>query len=551
MKNFSFFLPLFLLLLFYFPACRSFEKKGDSIDRIFAKYSTKNGPGCAVAVIQNGRVIFKKGYGMASLEYGIPVTTASVFDIASVSKQFTGLAISTLIQQGKISPDDDIRKYLPDVPQYGKTITIRHLLHHISGIRDWPQTLNVAGWRFDEVFSFTDIMRMVKYQKDLDFEPGAKYSYSNTGYNLLAAIVEKTTGKTFREWTDENIFRPLQMGSSHFQDDYTRIINNPAYSYEREGDGFRKIPGELTAFGSSSLFTSVDDLCKWVIHFQQCIDSGDPVYKRMLGQGILNSGDTVHYGYGLATGEDRGLKTISHTGGWQGYRTIILNYPDEKFSVIILSNAADFDSDDHAYKTAAIFLKDRFKNAKGKTGGMENLPTIKPDTALLKKYAGTWLLGPGWTVTLTVENGQMMTQGNGEDKFPMDAKTDSSFWIDAYHASMTFVKDKEGNSELLKYKNNQAKKIIPWIPNPKAFFEYAGKYYSDELETGYTVDTAGGKLRMHHMRLGDFDLSPDSSGPDSFSGNVGFIVFTRDDHQQVNGFKLSGGRVKNLRFDKK
>lgn len=255
-------LLLFMLSSTLLPARERPDSLSMKMDGIFKKYNNTTGPGCAVAVIADGNIIFKKGYGMANLEYDIPITPSTIFDIASVSKQFTGLAVSTLIQEGKIAPDDDIRKYLPEVPQFGKIITIRHLLHHISGVRDWPETLHAAGWRWDEVFSFNDIMRMMKYQKELDFEPGSQYSYSNTGYNLLAAIVEKVTGKSFRAWTDENIFNPLAMNSSHFQDDYTRIIKNLAYSYSQDGAEVKKVPGELTAYGSSSLFTSLEDLCK-------------------------------------------------------------------------------------------------------------------------------------------------------------------------------------------------------------------------------------------------------------------------------------------------
>jgi CubicO group peptidase (beta-lactamase class C family) len=245
-----------------------------------------------------------------------------VFDIASVSKQFAGFAISTLLQDGKIALDDDIRKYLPEVPDFGKTITIKHLLHHTSGLRDWPQTLNVAGWRWDEVFSFQDIMRMVKNQKELDFDPGTKHMYSNTGYNLLAAIVEKVSGESFREWTDENIFTPLNMSTSHFLDDHQTIIKNLAYSYHRSGDQFAKSSTGLTAYGSSSLFTTVEDLSKWVINFDKQVASKNPVYTRMLEDGVLNHGDKVGYGYGLGFGEEGKLKTVSHTGGWAGYRTI-------------------------------------------------------------------------------------------------------------------------------------------------------------------------------------------------------------------------------------
>jgi CubicO group peptidase (beta-lactamase class C family) len=521
------------------------------MDAIFHQYNNSTGPGCAVSVIKNNEVIFKKGYGMANLQYDIPITTATIFDIASVSKQFTGFAISTLIQQGKISEEDDIRKYLPDVPNFGKTITIRHLLHHISGIRDWPQTLNIAGWRWDEVFSFSDIMRMVKYQKDLDFESGSQYSYSNTGYNLLAMIVEKITGKTFPGWIDENIFKPLGMNSSQVLSDYTKIIRNLAYSYSVKDNGFANIPGSLTAYGSSSIFTSVDDLNKWVINFQKMISSKNPVYMRMLTEGVLNNGDKVHYGYGLGHGEEFGLKTISHTGGWAGYRTIITNYPDQNISIIILSNADDFNMNDYEEKVAGYFLKGQIKITESKTENVKDLPTVKVDTLLLKKYAGTYQLGPGWIVTLTLESGQLMTQANGEDKFSTAAKSDSVFWIDAYGASMTFVKEKNGDVNLLKYKSIRAKRIIPFVANPAMYNEYAGTYYSDELETEYKVSVKENKLFMHHMRLGDFELSPDPSAQDQFTGQIGAVKFFMDDHKKIIGFKLSGGRIKNIGFDKK
>src|SRR6201996_3456237 len=195
------------------------EKKCDSI---FNSYNGK--PGVAVLIVQNGKIAFEKGYGIANLEYGIKITLTTVFDIASVSKQFTGYAISTLIQQGKISPDDDIHKYLPDVPDFGKKITIRNLIHHTSGLRDWPAGLHAAGWRWEEAFGWEDIMRMVKHQKELDFEPGSRYQYSNTGYNLLAAIVQKVTGKTLPVWVKENIFDPLQMNSSQVLTDQSRVI---------------------------------------------------------------------------------------------------------------------------------------------------------------------------------------------------------------------------------------------------------------------------------------------------------------------------------------
>ncbi|MDO3640461.1 serine hydrolase [Mucilaginibacter sp. L3T2-6] len=249
-----------------------------NIDSIFKGYTQPGSPGVAVLIVKDGNVIFKKGYGLANLEYDIPITPVSVFDIASVSKQFTGFAISTLIQQGKLSPDDDIHKYLPDVPQFEKPVTVGNLIHHTSGLRDWPEALHAAGWRWDEAFGWEDIMRMVKKQHDLDFVPGSQYQYSNTGYNLLATIVEKVTGKTLAQWLDDNLFKPLDMKSTQVLVDYSKVVKNLASSYYSDGGIYHRSNDELTAFGSSSMFTSVEDLGKWVIRFQKGLDEKDPVF---------------------------------------------------------------------------------------------------------------------------------------------------------------------------------------------------------------------------------------------------------------------------------
>ena len=457
----SAFLKAGLCLLFSIPVFA--QSQVDSltlkVDKVFKQYNRTNGPGCAVAIIQKEQVIFRKGYGIANMEYDIPITPTTVFDIASVSKQFAGVAISTLVQEGKLNLDDDIRKYIPEVPQFKKTITVRHLVHHTSGLRDWPQTLNVAGWRWDEVFSFSDIMRMVRQQKDLDFEPGERYSYSNTGYNLLAVLVEKVSGQSFPKWMDEHIFKPLAMNTSRFQDDYTKIIKNLAYSYSPTPYEFIKAPGPLMAYGSSSLFTTIDDLSKWVIHVDQQLAAKNPVYTAMLTEGVLNNSEIVHYGYGQATGTDRGLKTISHTGSWAGYRSILAKYPDEQLAIIILSNSADFNSVRYSAEVADLFLKSKFRQDVKVVDNWKTAPSITLRPALAQKYVGVYQLGPGWAVTLSLENGRLMTQANGEDKFPTEAKADSVIWIDAYGASMTFVPDKNGDVNLLKYRTIQAKRI--------------------------------------------------------------------------------------------
>lgn len=517
-------------------------KKSDSI---FNSYHDK--PGVAVMIVQDGRVAFEKGYGLANLEYNIPISPTTVFDIASVSKQFTGYAVSTLIQQGKISPDDDIHKYLPDVPDFGKKITIRNLIHHTSGLRDWPEGLRAAGWRWEEGFGWDDIMRMVKQQKELDFEPGSKYQYSNTGYNLLAAIVQKVTGKTLPVWADENIFKPFQMNSSQVLTDYSKVIKNVAGSYYQD-NGFHKANDMLTAWGSSSIFTTVEDLAKWVIRFQKGLDDKDPVFMRMIETDKLNNGEKNNYAYGNEIIDDQGLTNINHTGGWASFATVISNYPDQKLSIILLSNNGNFDSYGRANNVARALLPGKFKPGPQR----ENLgskPTVKVDESILKKYTNTYKLGDGWYVAFTLEDGKLMVQASGEPKFSTEPKSDTVIWVPGYGSSFTFS-DITDKANTAKYRNIIAKRITPTKLDPSTFGEFVGSYYSPELETTYRVYLKNGKLMAHQMRLGDFALEPDIQMPGLFNGNTGRMQFEKNSKGKVTGFKLSGGRIRNIRFDR-
>ena len=316
-------------------------------------------PGAALAVTRDGEIVYKRGYGMANLEYDIPITTTTIFDLASVSKQFAAFAITTLSHDGKLSLDDDIRTYLPDVPDFGDTITIRHLLHHTSGLRDWVQSLVIAGVAMEDVISFKHILKMARHQKALNFEPGTAYSYSNTGYNLLAEIVERVTGNSFREWTDANIFKPLAMTDTHFHDDHQMILKNRAYSYQAvENGGFKHAVNNTTALGSSSLYSTVEDLAKWILNFDNTQIGEQTVIEQMHQRGVLNNGEQISYAFGLNIGEYRGLKTVGHSGSWRGFRSHLMRFPDQKFGVVILCNLDTFNPLRLAEKVADLYLAD-------------------------------------------------------------------------------------------------------------------------------------------------------------------------------------------------
>ncbi|MET4142966.1 serine hydrolase domain-containing protein [Pedobacter sp. UYP1] len=533
------------------------------IDTIFKLYNHTKGPGAAVAIIRDGQVILKRSYGMANLEYNMPITSTSVFDIASLAKQFTGLAISTLIQERKLAVNDDIRKYLPDVPDFGKTITIGNLLHHTSGLRDFPEALMAAGWNYSEVCSFEEVMKLVKHQKELDFEPGTKESYSNTGYNLLAAIVEKVTGKSFVEWTGINIFKPLGMNSSQFINYSNIIIPNLATSYYGENNDYGKYHDVLTAYGSSSMYSSLDDLSKWVIHFQAMVHSKNPVYMRMIEGASLNNGEKVNYGYGLRLEERLGLKTIEHTGAWIGYRTNIINFPEQNLSLVILNNAGDNQVGGiYANELINLFFKNNKILNENRVELIKNIPTQTLNISLLKKYTGDFMLDidGGVPLSFTIDSGRLVNN-NIFGSTILEAKSDSTFYIAKEQAAIIFGNSADGLSHVLTYRNSTTsikgnrvavskKKLKPFLPGAEQLKLYTGNYYSEELQATYKVDFVKGELQISHFRRGEFKLIPNKDLENQFKAAIGIIDFYRDKGLQIAGFKLSGSKIVNMRFRK-
>lgn len=333
------------------------------VDRIFADWDRTDHPAVTVGVVRDGRVVHVDGYGMADLDQGIAAGPATVFDIASVSKHFTAFAVTTLAREGAISLDDPLERWIPELPTFGERITIRHLLHHVSGIRDWVELFAVAGWRFDDVITVRDILTLARHQQALNFPPGSAYAYSNTGYNILAEIVGRSSGMTFREWMDARAFGPLSMTRTHIHDRYNEVVPGRARSYGPAEDGeWELLVDNTSAVGSSSVFTSMEDMVRWMANFDGRHVGGE-VLDQMLTRGVLTTGDTIPYAHGLTIGEYRGLRTVSHGGSWRGYRTHFLRFPDEALSVAVFGAFSTFDAQAAATSVAELFLRGRLSAA--------------------------------------------------------------------------------------------------------------------------------------------------------------------------------------------
>lgn len=335
----------------------------NKVDEVFARYNANDSPGCALGVVKEGKLIYSRGYGMSDLEHNVPLNPQSVFYIASTSKQFAAASIALLARKGTLSLDDDIRKYVPEIPQYESTITIRHLIHHTSGIRDYLELRAEAGISAEDIVDNDDAVEMLARQKALNYKPGERFLYSNSNYVLLAEIVKRASGKSLREFAHENIFQPLGMKNTHWDDDRSMVVKNRVVSY---GTGkittWRHFIKNINAVGDGNLLTTVEDLAKWDQNFYDNKVGGAGFTEYVLTRGKLNNGEALNYAFGLGHEEYRGLKAIAHGGAFLGFRTQMIRFPEQKFSVICLCNAGTINPANLSQKVADIFLADQLKN---------------------------------------------------------------------------------------------------------------------------------------------------------------------------------------------
>lgn len=534
----------------------------DKANELFSRWDKPNSPGVSAAVMLNGEIIYKNGFGYANLEYDIPITPSTIFHVASVSKQFTTMAILLLEKEGKLSIYDDVHKYIPELPDFGKTITIEHLIHHTSGLRDQWELLTLSGWRDDDVITKEHIMKMIERQKALNFEPGTKFLYSNTGYTLMAEIVERITGKSFTSFTKDKIFIPLDMNNTHFHDNHEMIVKNRAYSYKIDLDeGYKNSILSFSTVGATSLFTTVEDLVKWGHNFNTCKVGGASVINRIQERYRLENGEIIPYAGGVRIGEYNGLKTIEHNGADAGFRSSIVCFPEQKMSIAVLSNLSTFKPEYYAKKLADIFIsenKDIAKNYVLKSEGDQ----IESKGDLNKNYedlSGVYLVDPGTIVNVEVENDKLIILLPETAKLSLSYISGKTFCVDNTDIKVKWEISENGNVEGLYVVNPNdymhAKKVNPIKLSTKDLEIYAGDYYSEELYTDYQLVIRNSELIAVHKRHQDSKLIPYSE--DSFvsekHGNwlSGDIKFVKNQGNQIIGFMITSGRVFNLWFYKR
>jgi CubicO group peptidase (beta-lactamase class C family) len=545
-------------------------KRAD-VDKIFAKWIKRDSPGCALAVIRNGSIVYKRGYGMADLDHNIRIDTATVFHAASLSKQFTAMAIMLLVKQGRLSLDDDVRTHLTELPDLGVRVTVGHLLRHTSGLRDQWDLVTMAGWRLsDDVVTRADVFRLVSRMKALNFRPGDQYLYSNTGFTLAAAIVERVSGQSLREFAKTNIFQPLGMARTVFRETHGLVVQRHAYGYKKRTDGrFEVMMPNYDLVGPTNLLTTVEDLARWDRNFDVKTVGGDLVLAQMQAPGTLNNGDPVPYGLGLMLSKYRGRDVVEHNGRDPGYRSHLIRFPDQRFAVACLCNlllVGDSLPGELVRRVADIYLAKQLDPILPPPAPLDDL-TLLTEPELDAKVGAYWNASANALATVSVEQPLLrfcVTRGltfdcdhlvprDGKpfawinDSQPGKVQGEVQFEPPAGDAQAQLTLRREGERAMV------FEKMQPATATPADLAEYAGRYYSEEIDTAYAVSLEGPSLVIKRQKYPDTTLVPafrDGFTALELSVVLPFVTvgFTRDAQSRVTGFLIDGGNTRSFRF---
>jgi CubicO group peptidase (beta-lactamase class C family) len=537
------------------------------VDKVFADLQKPGSPGCAVAVLRDGTLVYAKGYGLASIELNAPITPATVFDIGSTSKQFTAASILLLEQQGKLSINDDVRKYIPELPDYsqsnGRPVTILNLLNHTSGLRDYLSLLQFSGASIDSVTTEEDALALVIRQKALNFPPGSDWVYSNTGFFLLSTIVKRVSGMTLREFASRNIFQPLGMMHTNFRDDHTMLIPNRALAYDPgEKAGYKLDVSYYEQLGDGAVHTSVEDLANWDENFYSAKVGGKSLIANMQEPGQLNSGKKLDYAKGLFIQETRGLHTVRHGGAWGGYRAELLRFPDQHFSVVCLCNVANARPSKRADRMAEVFLGTLMKPAEA-SADVPQAPGVALTAAQRQPLTGMYRDPVAKTVARIVAiDGKLQVEIMGST-FALRAKSSTELLpVDLPGAAgFSFEAPNQAGYQRMRISGEEPatyERVTPAVPSTKNLSAYAGDFESEELGVVYQLRVVDSKLQL--TRLSDSSGLPRTGFPlpmelvptipDEFEiSSQGITInFVRNGENGVAGFGLSQDRVQGITF---
>ncbi len=521
---------------------------GAVADRVFGQW-TSQGPGCAVGVAQNGEVLLTRGYGMANLETATPITPETIFESGSVAKQFTATATLLLAADGKLNLDDPARKYVPELPEYPRPITIRHLLTHTSGLREWSNLVGLAGWpRGTRAHTQSDLLEYVTAQKALNYPVGDFYSYTNSGFALLETIVERVSGMPFPLFTQERIFRRLGLTHTSWRDDFTTIVPGRAQAYSRRGNGWQlEMPFE-DVIGPGGLLTTVGDWLKW----NDALDRktlGANIVDSLEKQATLTNGRRIQYAMGLMVLKYRGIPEIAHSGSTGGYSTYLARFPGRGISIAVLCNAAGANATGFAHQLVDAMITD--------LAAAPRLDTVATDPDVAARLAGVYrstrtheplLIG----VTIDAARGGRGGRGGAP---ALRASRDGGYLLGnnravfdvAPNGAPRGVRTVQGDGDTVAYTF-----VSPtsWLPSASDLVQFAGRYHSEEIGTTYAARVEGGRLVLMLRGSVRHELTPVYRDAFTAGGGVGTVWFTRGPGSTVNAMHVGASRVWDLVFQR-
>jgi CubicO group peptidase (beta-lactamase class C family) len=530
-------------------------------DQLMSPYDTDDTPGAAVQVWRGDRTLYSKAYGMANLAYGIPFETDTRTNIGSTSKQFTAFAVLLQAERGLLSLDDDIRKHIPELPEFEETITVRHILTHTSGLREFVNLILMSGRQImhGDWIDRSELIDVVQRQPALQNVPGTEFNYNNTAFGLAALIVERTSGQDFDEFMKENVFGPLGMTRTMVRPTPEHIVPDASEGYTPGKDGFRQVGDLGASTGAGGIYSTVEDLQTWVENFSNPRVGSAEMVEQMMTSYVLADGEETEYGFGLMMDEQRGLRRVHHGGADLAHRSQLVYYPEIDAGITAQSNHGGFNSN-VAFQLAAAFFEDAMESedeaaAEGE-GGVFDPESYDPED--FDDFVGRYALdaAPGVILTFTREGDTFYTQVTGQPQIEIVPTSDSTFTLTQVEASVVFHRNEEGEVDgvtLNQNGENHATRLeddeaSAWEPTPEDLEDFVGRYFSEELETFYTIALEEEALVLRHRRLDDTILSPGEE--DTFSGGILTISFERDRNGQVIGFYASNGRTRDVRFER-
>jgi CubicO group peptidase (beta-lactamase class C family) len=521
------------------------------VDQLMAAHDGADRPGGVVAVIRDGEVAFARAYGLADLAHGVPNTPETLFNIGSVSKQFAGIFFAMMAEEGRLSLDDDVRTYLPELPDLGATVTLRHLLNHTSGYREVYGVLGMQGRSVaGDILRREDAVEVVRNQPALQFAPGSRHLYNSTAYVILTTIAERIAGQPYPDWMAEHVFAPLGMTATRIEREPGEVIPGMAYSYTSTlTGGYREDFEAYAYYGATDVHTNVYDLARWLRNFRTSELGGPGVMRRMVERSVLPHGDarddTLGYTLGLSIDEHLGLDRIAHGGATGGYRAFLAYYPALDAGVAVLANTGAVDAGYIAEETAAAFFAEHARSPSAATVSQPPGRTVTP--ALLDSYVGSYWVDGWGTLAVTRDAAGLTLRSPSGRTYPLAALDDSTFRSEP-RLTVRFRPRGGGVTVWVRGEGEFAARRFPAVSPPADPAAYAGRYFSDEIEQFYTVAVEGEGLTVTHRRLGSIPL--EAQGPDTFGGRwpAREVAFERDEGGRVTGFRVTEGRTIGVYF---